>query len=109
MLPRSFERLVEGSLFWWDVTCHCHSALDVDTLMVMLGAFLTNCRIGGKKATGHGRLNCLKAWDMHVPRPAEQATEVDATALGTGVGSIFRKHVADRKEQVKTWLESVNA
>jgi hypothetical protein len=109
MLPRSFERLVEGSLFWWEVTCHCHSELDVDTLMVMLGAFLTNCRVGGKKATGHGLLKCVKAWDMHVPRPAEQATEVDATALGTGVGSIFRKHVADHKEQVRTWVSSVNA
>jgi hypothetical protein len=109
MLPRTFERLVEGSLFWWEVSCHCHSELDVDTLMVMLGALLTNCRVGGKKATGHGLLRCLKAWDMKVPRPSDAATEVDATALGTGVGNVFRKHVADHKDQVRTWLATVNA
>ena len=110
MLPRTFERVVQGSLFWWDVTCHCHSELDVDTFMVMVGAFLLNCQVGGKRAQGkHGRLKCVKAWDMVVPRPMEAGAEVDTKALGTGVGSLFRKHVSDHKDQVRQWLQSVNA
>jgi len=109
MLPRTFERVVEGSLFWWRVTCHCHSELDVDTFMVMVGAFLSNCQVGGKRATGHGRLKCVKAWDMVVPRPMDAGTEVDTKALGTGVGSLFRKHVSDHKDQVRQWLQSINA
>lgn len=109
MLPRTFERLAEGSRFWWRVTAHCTSLLDVDTLMVMVGAFLSNCKVGGKKATGHGRLRCVKAWDMQIARPSEAGTAVDPTALGGRVGSLFRDHVAAHKDQVRQWLKSVNA
>jgi len=109
MLPRTFERLAEGSLFWWRVTCHCMSDLDVDTFMVLIGAFLARCQVGGKRATGHGRLRCVKAWDIAIQRPAEAGTAVDPMSLGTRVGSLFRDHVATHKEQIKTWLSQVNA
>ena len=109
MLPRTFERLAEGSLFWWRVTCHCTSELDVDTFMVLVGSFLARAQVGGKRGTGHGRLRCLKAWDIAIQRPAEQCTAVDPAALGGRVGTLFREHVATHKEQIKTWLKTVNA
>jgi len=82
---------------------------DLDTLMVMIGAFLADCKVGGKKATGHGRLRCVKAWDMKVARPSEAGTTMDPTALGGRVGSLFRDHVTAHKKQVRDWLKSVNA
>lgn len=109
MLPRSFERLAQGSLFHWRVTCQCLNDLDVDTFHTVLGVFLGRCIVGGKKATGHGRLRPVAARDIAIARPAEQTTTIDTKALGGRVGSIFRAHVQERREQIKTWMASVNA
>ncbi len=107
MMPRRFECVAQGSLFWWSVTCHTYSELDVDTFRVMVSAFLSNCRVGGKKATGHGLLRPVAARDIGVARPAENT---NALVLdGQTFGNLFRAHVADRKERIAEWLKSVNS
>lgn len=109
MLPRTFERVVQGSLFSWAVTAHTYSDLDVDTLMVALGVFLARPVVGGKRGTGHGELRVVSARDITVQRPAQQAEILDVTALGGRVGSLFRAHVSERKERIKSFLGSVEA
>lgn len=109
MLPRSFEAISQGSLFSWAVTCNCLDEIDRDTLHVMLGAFLYRPVVGGKRGTGHGRLRCLAAKNVAVLRPAEQPETVDPMALGPRSGERFRAHVAERRQQIKAWLENVDA
>jgi len=109
MMPRKFERLAQGSQFYWRVTCHCLSDLDVDTFHVMIGAFLSRCSVGGKKGTGHGQLRCVAARDIQIARPKEQASVVDVSELGPRVGSLFFEHVKAHREQISQWIQSINA
>lgn len=109
MMPRRFERVAQGSLFYWSLTCTCMSELDVDTLHTMMACFLSNARVGGKRGTGHGLLRPLVAKDLKIARPAENTSAVDVTALGPRMGSVFRAHVAERREQISAWLKGVNA
>lgn len=109
MLPRSFECIVQGSLFYWAVTCNCLSELDLDTLHVMLAAFLYRPVVGGKRATGHGKLRVVAARDVRILRPSETSDVVDTQALGKRSGELFRTHVGARKEQIKRWLSEVDA
>ena len=109
MLPRSFECLIQGSLFSWVVEATCYSDLEVDTLHVMLGAFLSRPVVGGKKATGHGRLRALEARGVQITRPKDSAEVLDVNALGARVGEQFRAHIAERKPRIKEWLSRVDA
>lgn len=106
MLPRRFETLVQGSLFFWSVSATCYSPLDEDTYYVALGAFLANARVGGKRATGHGRIRCVTARDVAVRRPAEHTEVLD---LGRPIGVLFRQHVSERAAEIKAWLAECNA
>lgn len=109
MLPRSFEVIVQGSLFSWGITCNCLSDLDLDTLHVMLGAFLYRPVVGGKRATGHGKLRVVAGKDVQILRPKDAPEAVDPTALAPRAGERFRQHVAERREQIKRWLSMVDA
>jgi hypothetical protein len=107
MMPRTFERLAQGSLFWWGITAYTYSELDRDTFRVMVAAFLSRAKVGGKKGTGHGLLRPVAARDISVARPAEKANAL--TLDGQTFGNLFRAHVADRKERILSWLEHVNS
>jgi CRISPR type IV-associated protein Csf2 len=109
MLPYTFETVVQGSLFFWSVTCRCTSDLDVDTLNTILATFLYNPVVGGKKGTGHGRLRVVHAKNVEVRRIADAAETIDTATLGERTGSLFRRHVAERKEAIIEWLKIVNS
>lgn len=109
MLPRSFERVVQGSLFYWSVTAQCMSPLDVDTFFTMCAAFLANARVGGKKATGHGRIVAIQGRDVTLLRPAETISTIEPKELGSRAGAIFRAHVTERAARIKDFLSQVAA
>lgn len=107
MMPRRFERVAQGSLFYWSVVCHTYSELDEDTFNVMVAAFLSNARVGGKKGTGHGLLRPIAMRNVGMARPAEATT---ALALdGQTFGALFRAHVSEHSSEIREWLASVNA
>lgn len=109
MLPRTYERVVQGSLFWWRVTATCWDDLDHDTLMVMLAAFLYEARVGGKRGTGCGLLAPVQAWGAELRRPSERPDAMDVRALGARVGERFRAHVAERRARIADFLGRVAA
>jgi len=109
MLPRTFERVVQGSLFTWGVTAHTYSDLDVDTLHVALGVFLSRPVVGGKRGTGHGQLRVVEARHIDVQRPADSVNVVDPTALGVRTGELFRAHVKERASSIAEFLGRVAA
>lgn len=106
MMPRRFEVLVQGSLFFWSVSATCYSDLDRDTFHVALATFLAGARVGGKRATGHGRLRVVASRDVAVRRPAERTEVLD---LGTRMGQAFYDHVRARSTEIALFLGSVNA
>lgn len=109
MLPRTFERLAQGSLFSWSLVAELRTDLEEDTLMTMLGVFLARPVVGGKKGTGHGLLRAVAARDIALAKPSERTSALDTTALSGRVGSLFRAHVKERAERIKSFLSSVEA
>lgn len=109
MMPRTFEAIATGSLFFWRVQATCLSDLDVDTFHTMIGAFLAHARVGGKRGTGHGLLRAVAAQGVVVNRPSERIHPVDAAALAPKVGEMFRAHVRERAERAKKFLAEVDA
>lgn len=109
MLPRTFERVVQGSMFYWSVQAHTYGPLDVDVLHTALGVFLSNPTVGGKRATGHGKLRVVTARQIAVARPSERADVIDTTALAGRTGDLFRSHVRERAERIKKFLCEVDA
>jgi hypothetical protein len=109
MLPRRFERVAQGSLFFWACEATCYTDLDVDTLNVACSAFLANARVGGKRGTGHGLLRALVGNAAQLARPSESFAAIDPTALAPGMGATFRAHIAERSPRIRDFLATVAA
>jgi len=109
MMPRRFERVCQGALFSWGTQAICQSDLDVDTLNVAAAAFLARARVGGKRGTGHGLLVPIAARHIELLRPSDTSRPLDTKALAPKVGQLFRAHVAERSERIKSFLGTVNA
>lgn len=107
MLPRTYETIAAGSLFYWEATVTTYSALDEDTWHTMLGAFLAGCRVGGKRATGNGVLRPVEG----ATRGFEWRRPVDAAEFVSFefAGSVFRSHVAGRADRLRSFLDGVVA
>jgi len=109
MMPRRMETVVAGSLFYWGLSAVCVSELDVDTLHTMLAAFLANPIVGGKRATGAGRMRPVVARDIKVARPSAESTALELIGPGSGFGERFAAHVAARSEKVREFLGRVDS
>lgn len=111
MMPRRFETIVRGSLFYWTCTATTFSDLDEDTFMVAVGAFLSHAVVGGKRGTGHGELRAVAAHRAPIISPADRMAEpMDVNALSTGRwGDIFRAHVSERADKIASFLDVVSA
>lgn len=111
MMPRTIEVLVPGSLFFWSFSAVCHTPLDKSTLYTMVSAFMNHCVVGGKKGTGHGKLKPVAARNVSLPR-LEDTVRSDGTGMirqGESLGALFFAHVRERKDKLKSYLESVAA
>lgn len=109
MMPRSYETIVQGSLFFWSLSAQVYSDLDADTLMTMLGAFFFNCVVGGKKGTGCGKMRAIAGTPARVSRPSDRVEVVDPKVLGRDAGKLFTAHVKERAAEIRQYLGDVNA
>jgi hypothetical protein len=110
MMPRSFERVAQGSLFYWALVANCYSALDVDTFHVACAAFLADARVGGKRGTGHGLLRPVVGRNVQLARPVERAEILEPDQLSSArVGQLFRAHVQERAGKIAEFLREVAA
>lgn len=109
MMPRRFERIVEGSLFYWHCQATTYTDLDDDTFDLTVAAALYDLRAGGKRGTGHGHLRAVACEVGDLARPSEARQEIDPTAVATPKGRLFVEHVRERSEKIKRALASVNA
>lgn len=109
MMPRRFETLVTGSIFYWRLEAEVFTALERDTFNTMVGMWLASARVGGKKATGHGRIRVVTARAVNWRRPREMVTGFEVEVLAPKVGSLFQTHLAARKDRVRKLLQEIQA
>lgn len=108
MMPRRSEVVKRGALFFWGFEATCYTPLDLDTLHVTAAAFLSNMKVGGKRATGHGLMRAVAAMGVTIPEMSRPADAL-ASTFGPRVGDIFREHVAARAERIREILKTVDA
>jgi len=109
MMPRSMERIAQGSMFSWAVEARLYDELQVDTYHVAVGAWLADAWAGGKRGTGHGKLRVVAARHVRLARVARAEDCIDTTALGAQTGELFRAHVRERAERIASFLAGCNA
>lgn len=115
MLPRTFEGIAAGSLFFWQVTVTTYTDLDVDTWHTMLGAFLSACKVGGKRSVGFGELRPVaggtRGFDWTRPADAAQSMNpYDLQGPEEGrAGGLFRRHMRERADRFRSFLDGVVA
>lgn len=97
--------------FAWEVKAVCHTDLEVDTFHVMLGGFLRDCWVGGKRSVGFGRLRAVsgltRGFDWRAPSTGGES--VSADAIGGKAGALFRAHMAERTDALRSFLDRVAA
>lgn len=108
MMPFTYERVAQGSLFFWGITVTSFSDLDMDTFTAMVGTFLRRAIVGGKKGTGHGLLKPVKAQDVRLANFTERSESLEIEPAKR-VGDLFRAHVAERKQAIGDLLATVAA
>ena len=104
MLPRTLERLIEGTLFSWSVEARTYTDLEFDAFNYIVGAMLNNCNVGGKRGTGHGRLKFLAGSRIHF-RPTSGDIESMESSLAPKTGDLYRQHIKARATELKQWLQ----
>lgn len=105
MMPRSFERLVQGSLLWLGVEARTYTDMELDAFNYVIATALNNLRVGGKSATGHGKLEFVAGSRINFVPSAGMLEHVGAE-IAQKTGDLYRAHVALHKEQLTQWLQS---
>lgn len=105
-MPHTFEAVAMGSLWFWEVYHTGLSELESQTLMMSLALFFETWRIGGKRGTGHGKISCLKARNVELPR--FERVESDA-AITLGPSASFRQAMIARADRLTALLQKVDA
>lgn len=113
MLPRSFETIKQGSLLSWSVEAVIQSDIENETFQMMIGAFLANAQVGGKRGTGHGRLSVLKVNDGYAAREVtllRPSTSADVSTAALSLrGASVREHYVKNADRIRTMLSTVVA
>lgn len=110
MMPRTMEVVAQGSLFAWTCEADVATPLERDTFDVAALAFLADARVGGKvNSDGCGRLRVVAANEVRIGDPLRELEKMDTKALAPRVGQLFRAHVNERKERIKSFVEQVVA
>lgn len=105
MMPRTHERLIQGSLLWIGIEARTYTDLEFDAFNFAVACLLSNFRVGGKLGTGHGRLEFIAGARIRF-QPASGSLEMVGAELAPKVGDMYRAHVALRKEELAAWLRS---
>ena len=111
MMPRRFERIIEGALFHWSVTVTLTTELEEDAFYTALCAFLGNMIVGGGRSVGHGKMRVLKAHRAILRTAAQdsESGELGIEMVRKDVGRMFFGHMAERGAEMLEYLKTVNA
>lgn len=108
IMPRSFERIAAGSLLYWQVRANTYGELDHDTFHVMLGRFLGDLWVGGKRGTGHGNLRPVTARKIRLSA-SSTVESMEVQDVSRRIGSVFHDHVTARQTEIAKFMREVEA
>lgn len=121
MMPRRFERLVQGSLFFWRVEVDLFEPLVMDAFYASLCYLAQHMVVGGGHSVGHGKLRVVDArrtvrkglslsepQSIGLARVGDSAESALAPAGGK-VGDAFVGHLTERAAKITEYLRTVNA
>ena len=103
MLPRTHERIVQGSLLWCGVEARTYSDVEFDAFAFTLACLLNNFRVGGRGATGHGRLRFVAGARIAFAPSAGSLEQIGAE-LAPKVGELYKAHVVAHKDELAAWI-----
>lgn len=103
MMPRTHERLIQGSLLWLGIEARTYSDLELDAFNFAVACMLNNFRVGGKQGQGHGRLEFVAGARIRF-EPSAGSLENIGAELAPKVGALYKAHVKARKEELTSWL-----
>lgn len=111
MMPFTYETIVRGSIFYWRLNVTTDTAIERDALAVMIAAFFSRAKVGGKKGTGHGAIRPLVVRGhekiiTHETEGAPLAIEGEATYAAV---ERYVAHVKDRASRIEEFLSKVVA
>lgn len=112
MLPRTYERIIAGSLFLMAVEARTYSELEYDAYLYTLSCALNGLRLGGMSRTGHGLVKFRAGARIHFTQAAGNLESLDTSlesselTVATRVGDLFRKHIQTRSEELAAWLRN---
>lgn len=104
MLPRTYERVAVGAIFAMGVEAKVYTDLEYDALLYTLGVALNGLRVGGMGRTGHGRMRFLTGMRIHYRAALGDTEGIDVESLAGKTGTLYRAHVAERKDDLSSWL-----
>lgn len=102
-MPRSFQRIISGSLFWSGIECRTYTDLEFDAFNYIVAGMISNLKVGGMARDGHGKLTFIAGHKVPFviqPQIGEDITD----ALSGKVGTLFRAKAAERREDIAKWL-----
>lgn len=105
MMPRTHERILQGSLLWIGLEARTYTDLEFDAFCFSVACLLSNFQVGGKRGTGHGRLEFVAGSRVHF-RPAAANIEAVGAELAPKTGDTYRAHVHAKKEDLGAWLRA---
>lgn len=105
MMPYTFERLAQGTLFIWGVEARTHSPLEFDAFCFSIACLLNNFRVGGKGNVGHGQLEFVAGARIAFAPTAGSPQNIGAE-LAPKTGELYKAHIAKRKEELIEWVRS---
>lgn len=106
MLPRTHERFLQGSLFWWGVLGRTYTDLEFDAFNYVMAVYLSNMKVGAMARSGHGRMGVVEGRRIHLDPMKADVQNLDQS-ITAGIGTLYRAHVTARKDDLRSWLTSV--
>lgn len=109
IMPRTFEVVKAGALFWWSVTLRPVTDEQEDAFWSMLGRFLSDCRVGGKQGTGHGHLAPVDTWNCALKPAAIDANPFVLLGAVEPAANRHTRHMVDAAERFRAILGAIQS
>lgn len=109
MMPRSTEVVVAGALFHWGIVATLHTQAQEHAFWAMLGAALSDLKVGGKRGTGHGSLAVVACQQHEWMNPIASAKAINPLGISGAHVDAFRAALAPVAEDARAFLAKVDA
>lgn len=109
MMPRTFEVVKAGGVFWWSVNAQPINDIQRDAFYAMIGRFLSNPTVGGKRGSGFGRLSLVRAWGCAAKPARIDASEISMVDVCEDAAERHAEYMANNAARLAELLRKVKS